>query len=34
MLEPEDRLLFAVMAALFVVGVGAAIAGFWIGVSP
>lgn len=34
MLEPEDRLLFAIMAALFVAGVGAATAGFWIGVAP
>jgi len=34
MLEPEDRLMLAIMAALFVVGVGAAIAGFWIGFAP
>ncbi len=33
MLEPEDKLLFAIMAGLFVVGIGAALAGFWIGVA-
>jgi len=31
MMEPDNKLLLAIMAALFVVGVGAAIAGFWIG---
>jgi len=31
MLEPEDRFLFAIMASLFVVGMGAFIAGMWIG---
>jgi len=34
MLEPEDKLMVAIMAALFVVGISAAIAGFLIGVSP
>jgi len=34
MLEPDNKLLLAIMAALFVVGVGSAIAGFWIGFAP
>jgi len=34
MLEPENKLMLAIMSALFVVGIGAAIAGFWIGVAP
>jgi len=34
MLEPEDRLMLAIMAALFVAGVGAAIAGFLVGFAP
>jgi len=34
MLEPEDNLMLVIMAALFVVGIGAAIAGFWIGFAP
>jgi len=33
MLEPEDRLMLAIMTALFVVGISAAIAGFLIGFS-
>jgi len=33
-MEPDNKLLLAIMAALFVVGVGSAIAGFWIGFAP
>jgi hypothetical protein len=34
MLEPENNLMLAIMTALLIVGVGATLAGFWIGVSP